>query len=127
MTAPSTVTRSPLAPAALAAVERALRDELAVQQAHLTGLQATVDDLTGQTDSDSMLEREVAERAIPRGLDVIVDIERALRVIADAAYGICEQCHDPIEPARLEAIPYVRHCVSCPPPHRSTRLEDGRR
>jgi RNA polymerase-binding transcription factor DksA len=124
MTAPSTVTRTPLAPAA---VERALLDELAVQQTHLAELQATVDDLTGQTDSDSMLEREVAERAIPRALDVIVDIERALRVIADATYGICEQCHDPIAPARLEAIPYVRHCVSCPPPPRSTRLEGGRR
>lgn len=114
MTSTTVTQNSPVV--AASAVERALLDELVEHRSQLADLQAIVEDLTGQADSDSMLEREMAERAIPRGLDVIADIERALRVLSDGTYGICEQCGDAIAPARLEAIPYVRHCVSCPPP-----------
>jgi RNA polymerase-binding protein DksA len=87
------------------------RDE---QRAQLIDLQRTVDDLTGQADGESGLAREMAERSITRGLDVIADVERAIASIADGTYGRCERCEEPIAVARLEAIPYTRHCVRCP-------------
>ena len=35
-------------------------------------------------------------------------------------YGRCDRCGETIAPARLEALPHTRHCVSCPP--QSARL-----
>ena len=50
----------------------------------------------------SLLEQVVAE------LD---DIEHALRRLDDGTYGTCEACGQPIDAARLEAIPAARFCV----------------
>jgi RNA polymerase-binding transcription factor DksA len=77
-------------------------------------LQATAEALVGQADSDSLLERELAERGAAHAQEVISDIQLALERIASGAYGICEHCGGPIADARLEALPHTRFCVSCP-------------
>jgi len=41
------------------------------------------------------------------------EIVEALQRIYDGTYGTCENCGNPIARARLEAVPYVRLCVSC--------------
>ena len=41
------------------------------------------------------------------------EIHDALQRIFDGTYGVCENCGQPILRARLEAVPYVRLCVSC--------------
>jgi RNA polymerase-binding transcription factor len=41
------------------------------------------------------------------------EIVEALQRIYDGTYGICENCGNTIARARLEAVPYVRLCVSC--------------
>jgi RNA polymerase-binding protein DksA len=99
----------------LAALREALSDELEVERAQIVELQATVDELTGQSDSDSVLERELAERSRQRSLEVIAEIEHALARLDGAEYGRCERCGGPITLARLEVIPFTRHCVKCPP------------
>ena len=40
-------------------------------------------------------------------------VERALDKVEDGTYGICEHCGQPINPARLAALPYATLCVSC--------------
>ena len=40
-------------------------------------------------------------------------IEAALARVADGTYGVCDVCHRPIAPERLEAIPWAATCVSC--------------
>lgn len=40
-------------------------------------------------------------------------IDRALLKLKNDEYGICEQCHNPIRPERLEAIPYASLCSDC--------------
>lgn len=50
----------------------------------------------------SLLEQVVAE------LD---DVEHALRRLDDGTYGTCEACGQPIDAARLEALPAARFCV----------------
>ena len=42
-----------------------------------------------------------------------VDLERALALDDDAAYGTCERCGGAIAPARLEARPTARTCIDC--------------
>lgn len=40
-------------------------------------------------------------------------IEAALERLDAGKYGICERCGKPINPRRLEALPYVTLCVDC--------------
>jgi len=37
----------------------------------------------------------------------------ALERLADGAYGLCDECGEPIAPARLKAVPEVTTCVRC--------------
>jgi RNA polymerase-binding transcription factor DksA len=39
------------------------------------------------------------------------DVDRAIRKWETGAYGRCERCHEPIDDARLEALPAARFCV----------------
>jgi DnaK suppressor protein len=40
-------------------------------------------------------------------------VEAALARIRDGTFGICEACQNPISRARLEAVPWTRHCRDC--------------
>ncbi len=44
----------------------------------------------------------------------LVDVDAALARLDDGTYGTCERCGTAIPPARLEARPIARTCVSCP-------------
>ena len=44
---------------------------------------------------------------------ILQAIEEALFRLEKGTYGICRDCGDPIAPARLEAIPWTRVCISC--------------
>jgi DnaK suppressor protein len=41
------------------------------------------------------------------------EIRQALQRIDDGTFGQCEECHNPIPKARLQALPYTRYCVAC--------------
>jgi len=43
----------------------------------------------------------------------IGEIDEALGRILDGAFGICEECAQPISMERLRAIPYARLCLNC--------------
>jgi DnaK suppressor protein len=40
-------------------------------------------------------------------------IEDALARIRQERFGTCEECGKPISKARLEAVPWARHCKDC--------------
>jgi len=40
-------------------------------------------------------------------------VEDALARIQHEKFGICEECGKPISQARLEAVPWARHCKDC--------------
>jgi DnaK suppressor protein len=44
---------------------------------------------------------------------VLAKVEDALSRFDQGVYGTCEQCGTQIDPARLEALPYVTHCLRC--------------
>ena len=105
-----------LPPTTLETLRESLLAELEDLSDEIEGLQATVEQLTGQTDTDSLLERELAERGTLRCLVALADIHGALHRMEVGSYGRCESCGEMIDVARLEAIPYARHCVTCPAP-----------
>jgi DnaK suppressor protein len=98
----------------LARLRAALTAGRAAQVALVADHEATMIELTGQGNVDSILERELAEAAAGRARETIDDIDGALTRMEAGSYGFCELCRDPIPIERLEAIPHVSFCVSCP-------------
>jgi RNA polymerase-binding transcription factor DksA len=45
--------------------------------------------------------------------ETLVDIDAALSKLEKGVYGQCELCGEEIAPARLEAMPAARLCISC--------------
>ncbi len=44
---------------------------------------------------------------------ILQAIEEALARIDKGTYGACRDCGEPISPARLNAIPWTRVCITC--------------
>lgn len=44
---------------------------------------------------------------------ILQAIEEALKRIDKGTYGVCRDCGEMIAPARLNAIPWTRVCISC--------------
>ena len=40
-------------------------------------------------------------------------IEHALQKFEEGTYGLCDNCGQPIDPARLEALPQASLCLNC--------------
>ena len=97
------------------AARTALCGELLAYQTLARELEATIDELTDQANADALVERGLAERARHRALESVAEIEHALQAIEDSTYGTCERCGIEIARERLHALPFTRHCVSCPP------------
>ena len=43
----------------------------------------------------------------------LIQIERAIRMMRDGRYGICEVCEHQIPIARLQALPFTPLCIDC--------------
>jgi DnaK suppressor protein len=44
---------------------------------------------------------------------ILQAIEEALYRMEKGTYGVCRDCGEPIAPARLNAIPWTRVCITC--------------
>jgi DnaK suppressor protein len=44
---------------------------------------------------------------------LLESIDSALYRIEGGEYGYCDNCGDPIQEKRLEALPWAHHCVKC--------------
>jgi len=51
------------------------------------------------------LERRIREQ--------LVGVEHALHKFEEKTYGFCDSCGQPIDPARLEALPQASLCMNC--------------
>jgi RNA polymerase-binding transcription factor DksA len=58
-------------------------------------------------------EKEFTLNLLHNEEQVLGEIADALERIQKRRFGSCEECHQPIPAARLEALPYARHCVAC--------------
>jgi RNA polymerase-binding protein DksA len=57
------------------------------------------------------LDREIDYTLEDNALHVLRAIDAALKRIDDGTYGTCERCGRPIEPERLEMLPYATLCI----------------
>jgi RNA polymerase-binding transcription factor DksA len=105
-----------LADNVISALRTSLVEALAAQVAEVAALRATIDDLAGDTDVDGVLACQVAERARLHCLEVVAEIQHAVRRIDDGTFGACERCGASVALECLEATPYARRCATCPGP-----------
>ncbi|HEX3539437.1 MAG TPA: TraR/DksA C4-type zinc finger protein [Acidimicrobiales bacterium] len=70
-------------------------------------------DEEGGEGGTSNVDRELDLVLSAQARGAVVEIDRALAKIESGSYGLCEQCGQPIPPARLQALPYAALCVAC--------------
>ncbi|MFC0667792.1 TraR/DksA family transcriptional regulator [Azotobacter chroococcum] len=80
----------------------AIRDDLA--RPHDTD--AT--ERAGERQNDEVLQALLAEAEAG-----MRQVERARQRLAEGRYGLCRRCGQPIEPARLAALPVAELCLHC--------------
>lgn len=59
------------------------------------------------------LHRAMSTRGAEDLRHLLSDVDAALGRMDDGTFGLCELCHDPIEPTRVAADPTVRVCLEC--------------
>lgn len=62
------------------------------------------------TESFELEKRLILEKRIR---DQLAEVEHALHKFEAGTYGLCDGCGQPIDPARLEALPQASLCLSC--------------
>jgi RNA polymerase-binding protein DksA len=99
------------------------RADLVKQQEELEedSFEGTQSDLTGEVGLDEDFadagtatfdrERDLSIRNNIR--DLIEQIDRAVRRIDEGTYGTCERCGQPIDAARVKALPHASLCLDC--------------
>lgn len=58
-------------------------------------------------------ERELAIRNLDRESHLLRHVKLALRRIKDGSFGTCLNCDEPINPKRIEAVPWTALCIRC--------------
>jgi DnaK suppressor protein len=96
----------------------------ALLEAERDALRSELADLGGQDYDNNFADTSqvTAERGEAEALsnslrESLEEVERALVKLDDGTYGVCEVCGEAIAPARLEAMPAARYCIT----HASTR------
>ena len=66
----------------------------------------------GFADSAQVTAEQTENASLAASLrDQLDDVERRLGRLDDGTYGLCEECGEPVAPARLEAMPSARYCI----------------
>jgi DnaK suppressor protein len=94
-------------------------------QTHLRVLTADLFSATASQLAEGTLANHPADEAsdmyvaeslwneIQRISDDLVSLDDTLSRMDRGDWGICAACHEPIDPARLRALPTATHCLRC--------------
>jgi DnaK suppressor protein len=61
----------------------------------------------------STITRDLSYQLTVGERDILKRIDLALDRIEEGAYGVCVHCSKRVQIARLEAVPWARHCIEC--------------
>ncbi|RMF26246.1 MAG: conjugal transfer protein TraR [Chloroflexi bacterium] len=65
-------------------------------------------------DSASGAFDQARDLALRQNLErMLHEVEKALNRFEEGTYGLCEECGQPIDPARLTALPWATLCLDC--------------
>ena len=73
----------------------------------------------GATEAFELEKRMALERRLN---DALAEVEHAIKKYEAGIYNICDICGQPIEPARLEALPQASLCLKC----KASQAKDAR-
>ncbi len=103
--------------------EQVYKDALLRKRIELLGtggikpVQASMENNTRQGDMADQAtgnnEVHIALKLKQTDAKILQAIEEALQRIDKGTYGVCRDCGGPIAPARLNAIPWTRVCITC--------------
>jgi DnaK suppressor protein len=88
-----------------------------LSQGGIRPLQASIEtssrqgDLADQADGNN--EVHIQLKLKQTDAKILQAIEEAVVRIEKGTYGVCRDCGEPISPARLDAIPWTRVCITC--------------
>lgn len=95
----------------LLARERELIDDIARFESEARESRAAeVEDPIDQVTSSENKAASFQESTL--AAQTLKQVRDALRRIEDGTYGMCIECDRPIEPARLEAVPWTPYCLA---------------
>ena len=95
----------------LAQLEELTADSFDGTQSDMTGEVGLDDDFADAGSATFERERDLFIQNNVR--DLIDQMNRAIQRIEDGNYGTCERCGNPIEAARLKALPHALLCMDC--------------
>ena len=95
----------------LAQLEELTADSFDGTQSDMTGEVGLDDDFADAGSATFERERDLSIQNNVR--DLIDQMNRAIQRIEDGNYGTCERCGNPIEAARLKALPHALLCMDC--------------
>jgi RNA polymerase-binding protein DksA len=89
------------------------REEILEKMEHLRiDLRNMAEPSADEGDIDAY-EREKTWALMQRLERKLESVDHALRIAASGTYGICENCGNRIDPARLEVLPEATLCLEC--------------
>lgn len=95
-----------------------LEDQRKTLQAEIAEESATPDNGMGYSthpaDDGTLAFDQAADLALHENARrLLYQVDRALFRMEEGTYGLCRNCGQPIDYARLKAIPYTRYCLDC--------------
>ncbi|MFC1434809.1 TraR/DksA family transcriptional regulator [Streptacidiphilus sp. N1-3] len=93
-----------------------LKAEIAASAEAVSGLMRDSGDGAGDDQADAgtkNISREHELSLAANARDMLAQTERALVRMAQAGFGLCESCAEPIGKARVQAFPRATLCVQC--------------
>ncbi|QNN53421.1 TraR/DksA family transcriptional regulator [Nocardioides mesophilus] len=76
-------------------------------------LDSNADDEHDPEGSTIAFERSQVGALVEQARRHLIEVDAALERLATGRYGVCDTCGTPIAPARLEARPTARTCITC--------------
>ncbi len=95
--------------AVIAAMERALREELARVRENIA-IERSADEVDARVGLDA---RDMDTVRLMRASRLLEQLRAARKRLREGTFGICEACGEDIAPKRLAVVPWAECCVSC--------------
>ena len=64
-------------------------------------------------DASDVVSRDLNLALRGNSQDLLAQVDAALQRLDAGTYGACARCGRPINPERLEALPYATYCITC--------------
>jgi DnaK suppressor protein len=104
-----------------------IRNQLLAKLSEVTGGASRREGLIAERSNDPMdqmqsrVDLDLAVTAINTNFETKKAIETALDLLTAGDYGTCQDCGDPINPKRLQALPWTALCIHCREAHDADR------